>query len=480
MRITCELKNQDKPNIFFLEEGYSFEALPFSKELELMVSQGLYDNKHGEIEKITCFKGESVETYLAVGLGKKEDLSAYKYKNLVAKIIEKAKASKMKQLQVALVEGIGISLEMQLKYWVDVTYDITYVFDKYKTEKTEPWLETLVIMNQGLENTLEEAVALAESKKIAKTLVNEPANFMMPLDLAGFAKTMDGNNGLEVEIYDEKKILELGMHAYIAVAKGSSHPYRFIVMRYMGNPENQEILGLVGKGLTYDSGGYSIKPTSSMQYMKSDMGGAAAVIGAMDGISKRQLKVNVVAVVAACENCISGTCYKPGDIIYTMAGKTIFVNNTDAEGRLTLVDAVHYVIDQEKATKIVDIATLTGGVVSALGHYTSGIVSNNDEFYSVLAGVSQSTDEPIWRFPMAPEYEEMIKAKEADLVNSVGANASTLTAGLFIKNFVQDRPWIHIDIAGTAYYDKKEGYRNQGATGEGVYNLYALAKALAQ
>jgi len=267
------------------------------------------------------------------------------------------------------------------------------------------------------------------------------------------------------------------MEAFLSVAKGSENGPRLIVMRYFGDESKKDdVLGLVGKGLTYDSGGYSIKPTSSMDTMKSDMGGASSVIGAISAIAKKKLKINVVGVIAACENMISGAAYKPGDIIGSMAGKYIEVLNTDAEGRLTLIDAVHYIIEKEKVNKVIDVATLTGAALVALGLTTTAVVSNNDEFYKKLENASFKADEKVWRLPAFEEYKKLIKSDIADLKNIGGRYAGTITAGLFIGEFVQNKPWLHLDIAGTAWSEKEAGYYSKGGTGVGVRTLYYLAK----
>jgi leucyl aminopeptidase len=248
-------------------------------------------------------------------------------------------------------------------------------------------------------------------------------------------------------------------------------------MRYFGDTSNKDsILGLVGKGLTYDSGGYSLKPTDSMVNMKNDMGGSAAVIGAMCAVSAMKLKVNVVAVVATCENMISGAAYKPGDIIGSMAGKTIEIMNTDAEGRLTLADAVHYIIEKEKASRIIDIATLTGAALVGLGTTTTAVITNNDEFYSELKNASDISGEKVWQLPSSDEYKKLIKSDVADLKNTGGRWAGTITAGLFIGEFVKNKPWLHLDIAGTAWSDADKDYITKGGTGVGVRTLYYMAK----
>ncbi|MCJ7688580.1 MAG: aminopeptidase, partial [Clostridiaceae bacterium] len=257
-----------------------------------------------------------------------------------------------------------------------------YTFDKYKGDRKPKDLEEFNIIYSkedeltNIDKGINEGVILGQANLLARTLVNEPANLLGPVELAYEANKAGNECGFEVEIFDEPSIKELNMSAFLEVAKASTNPPTLIVMRYNGNPENsEEIIGLVGKGLTYDSGGLSIKPTAGMVTMKSDMGGAAAVIGAMTAITKLKVKANVVAVVAACENMINGNSYRPGDIINSMGGKTIEVLNTDAEGRLTLIDAVNYIIEKEHATKVVDIATLTGSVLHALGTTATGVVT---------------------------------------------------------------------------------------------------------
>ncbi|MCB5286663.1 MAG: leucyl aminopeptidase, partial [Candidatus Cloacimonetes bacterium] len=254
---------------------------------------------------------------------------------------------------------------------------------------------------------------------------------------------------------------------------------KLIIMRYNGNPDKKsKLTALIGKGLTFDTGGYSLKPTNSMLNMKSDMGGAAAVIGAFSAIATLKLKVNVIGVIAAAENMISSTAYRPGDILTSMSGKTIEVDNTDAEGRLTLVDAVHYAIEKEKADRILDIATLTGAAVAALGKDYSAVLGNDDAWLTKLSDASKLSGERLWRMPLHEPYLELIKSEVADLKNSGGSLAGCITAALFIREFVQNKPWIHIDIAGSSMRDKVNGIDSLGATGVGVRLLVNLMRSM--
>jgi len=268
------------------------------------------------------------------------------------------------------------------------------------------------------------------------------------------------------------------MEAFLMVGKASDSPPRLIVMYHSGNPDSNEVLALVGKGLTYDCGGLSIKTGQGMVGMKGDMAGAAAVIGAMAAISQLKIKANVVGIIAACENMISGKAYKPGDIIGSMAGKSIEVLNTDAEGRITLADAVYYAVAKERATKVLDIATLTGAAIVSLGNVATAVLATDEEFYGKLEQASDLAGEKIWRLPHDEEYKELIKSDVADLRNTSTGGAGTITGGLFVGAFVEKTPWLHLDIAGTAWTSKEGDYHPKGATGVGVRTMFHLARIL--
>ncbi|NRT35306.1 leucyl aminopeptidase [Clostridium beijerinckii] len=437
----------------------------------------------GEICAATNVVESGVQDIIFIGLGSKEELTTEIIRGSFGKAIKKAIELKAKKIALNMISNEKLSVEDITKSMVEGIGFGEYRFDKYKTEANEnSEIEVSIFTDENgkpnsMDEYIDEALILVETTKFARDLVNEPANVLYPETLA--EKVIDSGNkyGFEVEVFDEKKINELGMESFLSVAKGSELPPRLIVMRYFGDESKKDdILGLVGKGVTYDSGGYSIKPTSSMDSMKSDMGGAASVIGAISAIAKKKLKINVVGVIAACENLISGAAYKPGDIIGSMAGKYIEVLNTDAEGRLTLIDAVHYIIEKEKVNKVIDLATLTGAALVALGVTTTAVVSNNDEFYKELENASLKADEKVWGLPNFDDYKKLIKSDIADLKNTGGRHAGTITAGLFIGEFVQNKPWLHLDIAGTAWTEKETSYCTKGGTGVGVRTLYYLAK----
>lgn len=438
--------------------------------------------KENNIDTVTLFKNDSLVNICFVGFGKRELLNTEKIRIIGGNLCKKLKnILKNKEYKSNDINILNLDLSSdEIGAFTEGVLLGDYKFNKYKSknndfEKKE--IDNIIIFTEKeAECQIEKAKILANSNIIARNLVNEPSNIIYPETLAIETVRLGAEFGFNVEVYEEEKIRALGMEAFFAVSRGSINKPRFIVMRYFGDKESKDILGLVGKGLTYDTGGYSLKSNASMLDMKTDMAGAASVIGAMCAISQNKLKRNVIAVVAACENALSGGSYKPGDIINSMAKKTIEVLNTDAEGRLTLADAIYYIINNEKVTKVVDVATLTGAALTLLGNVATPVVTNNDEFYCKLEKASALSGERVWKMPIYDEFRDMIKGEEADLKNTGGKNAGCITAGAFIGEFVGDTPWIHMDIAGTSTSSKSIGYKAKGATGEPVRTLYYLAE----
>lgn len=463
----------------------STKAIPNDAE-ELLSKLKAKEKFKGEYGELFSTMNVSQDIIFA-GLGKEEELDGGKIRIALTKALKKARELKAQNIFVGFINTEKLPYEDVVKAIIEGLRFGDYRFDKYKTDKKEK--EILDICLGGVpsdrldeaEEYMREANNIAHATILARNLVNEPANVLYPETLAEEAVEYGKQFGFEVEVFDELQIDELKMDAFLSVAEGSNKAPRLIVMRYFGNTANKsEILGLVGKGLTYDSGGYSLKPTDGMVTMKCDMGGAAAVIGAISSIAYQKLKVNVVAVVAACENMISGAAFKPGDIIGSMAGKTIEVLNTDAEGRLTLADAVYYIAEKEKATRVIDVATLTGAALIALGVTTTAVVANDEDFYKELEAASKESGEKVWQLPAFEDYKKMLKSDIADLKNVAGRFAGTITAGLFIGEFVQGKPWLHLDIAGTAWTDSDKDYYSKGGTGAGVRTLYYLAKNISK
>lgn len=480
--LTCS--TADALVIYLLENNLKVSNEDLNKNISFAEGKGLFKGKSGESYSFTRTVNNTIQTVLLVGLGKEEDLNLDKVREATGKAIKKIKGLGITNIFLRVPHTEAINLEELIKAMATSAELANYTFNKYKTDAKEEKELNVSISRCGvkeatkeIEDAINEGVEVAKGIIIARNLVNEPSNVIYPETLAEAAVNAGKESGFEVEVHGVEKIKALKMEAFYNVAKGSVKEPKLIVMRYFGDKDNKEnVLGLVGKGLTYDSGGYSIKPTTGMVDMKSDMGGAASVIGALSVIAKRGLKLNVIAVIAACENLISGDAYKPGEVIGTMAGKTIEVVNTDAEGRLTLVDAVHYIITEEKVNEVIDLATLTGAALVALGETTTAVVTNNEEFFNELKSASEYTGDKMWQLPTFDDYKELIKSDIADLKNSGGRFAGTITAGLFIEAFVQDKPWLHLDIAGTAWTSKNSNLGVKGGTGAPVHTLYELAK----
>lgn len=356
-----------------------------------------------------------------------------------------------------------------------------YRYTEYLTSPKESFPETLWIeCGEETAAAAQEGLALAEAVCIARDLVNEPSNVQTPARLAKEASALALKYGLEAEILDESQIEALDMRALMAVGKGSPNPSRVIVLRYRGAPDEPNMVtALVGKGVTYDSGGLNLKSGARFITMKHDMAGGATVIGAICAIAAQKLHANVTAIVAACENLISGEAYRPGDIIGSMAGKTIEITSTDAEGRLTLIDALYYAANYEHATRLIDIATLTGSARKILGEFGAPLLSNDGPLAKSLLAAAQETDELLFQIPLVEDARKQIKGVVSDYVNSSqGQTGGLVTAALFIEAFTMGLPWAHIDAAGPLWLDRDQPYTPQGGSGWGVRTLYRYIKDL--
>jgi leucyl aminopeptidase len=317
---------------------------------------------------------------------------------------------------------------------------------------------------------------LANSVCYARELTNEPANLLTPERLAEEARSLAGQYGLEHRIYDESEAVTEGMGGLLAVGKGSVNPPRMIVIHHRGAPDSKETLGLIGKGVTFDTGGISLKKPGGMEEMISDMGGASAVMGAMRAVGEWKPKMNIVAVIAAAENMPSGSAFKPGDVLKTYSGKTVEVLNTDAEGRIVLADGLTTAI-KHGATKLIDVATLTGAVMHALGDLTTGAFSNDEEMLQTFLQGSRNADEYVWPLPTHPEYRVMLKSDVADLKNHGGTWAGAIAGALFVGEFSEELPWIHLDIGGTTWMWSDRGFESKGGTGVMVRSLVEYIRA---
>ncbi|MCB1381632.1 MAG: leucyl aminopeptidase [Notoacmeibacter sp.] len=354
-----------------------------------------------------------------------------------------------------------------------------YRFDKYKTKgdkPSKPGKVTILCADPAAaKKAFAEAEAIADGVVLARDLVNEPANILGPVEFAAKAKELE-KLGVEVEILTEKEMKKLGMGALLGVAQGSVRPPRLAVMQWKGGKAKDKPVAFIGKGVVFDTGGISIKPSAGMEDMKGDMGGAAAVTGLMHALAARKAKANVVGIIGLVENMPDGNAQRPGDIVTSMSGQTIEVLNTDAEGRLVLCDALHYCNDRFKPRFMVNLATLTGAILVALGQEHAGLFSNDDELAGRLFTAGQDTGEKLWRMPMAPEYDKMIDSKNADMKNIGGRFAGAITAAQFLKRFVGDTPWAHLDVAGTAMGSPATDISKGWASGFGVRLLDRLVR----
>jgi leucyl aminopeptidase len=431
--------------------------------------QGLVDSGEAKAApKKTAVFHEDGRRVILTGAGKRDDADAERFRVAAA-----AAAARAKELGASGLAWEVPDIPGATSGVVHGTLLALYSFDTFKSKKDNGTKVEALELVGGSQAEADAAQAEAEAQNAARDLQNLPANVATPEFLAQRAQKLEG---IEVEILGRDEIAERGMGALAAVAQGSYAEPRLIVMRYDGGGGGPH-LGFVGKAVTFDSGGISIKPAAKMHEMKFDMSGGAAVIEAMGAIARLGLPAKVTGVVAATENMPSGRSVRPGDIVTALNGTTIEVNNTDAEGRLVLADALAYAVEQG-AERLVDLATLTGAILVALGHTYCGYFSNDDDWCAAVDAAGQATGELGWRFPLHPEYEEATKGRYADLQNvSEARDAGSIFGAEFLKRFVDGRPWVHMDIAGTAW-GMKRNYVGNGASGFGVRTLVELARSV--
>lgn len=436
-----------------------FEGCETSNPLVNKFAPESFEGKAGQMFLIHTQNEYPATQILALGLGEEQKMDNNVIRENVAKAVKKCIELKAKTIAFDFTTDYGFGIPTVMG-----TSIANYHFDKYKTKKEHRIAEMYL---SKVSSDIETAKIVAESMKLTRNLANEPAAFATPSKLAEIAQNIEG---ITTEVFDEEKIRELGMGAYLAVGQGSAQPPKFIHMKYL--PENpKKRIAIIGKGICFDSGGLDIKPPSSMLTMKDDMSGAACVLGIMKALNKLRPEVEVHGIIAACENMPSGSSYKPGDIVTAKNGKTIEVDNTDAEGRLTLADALCYACELG-VDEVIDIATLTGACMVALGSAASGIMGNNDEFVKNIIATGRYSGEKYWQMPMWQEYRDNMNSDVADMKNTGTRNGGASAAGMFLKEFVTDDvKWAHIDIAGTAFLDKPQKEFCKGATGAGLRTL---------
>jgi leucyl aminopeptidase len=418
---------------------------------------------------------------LLLGGGKAKNFSGFELRKLAGAAVRALKSKGLRSF--AFLAPGGMAAEDAVKAIVEGGFVGNFDPDYYKSDRKDQKIDALTVVAREdqaqLEAGMNESRIIGESQNFTRDLVNEPSNRMTPTMLGERAKKMAQEVGLKCEVYGADKIKELKMGAFWSVAQGSEEPPALIVMRYepAGAPE-KPVLGLVGKGITFDTGGISIKPADGMEKMKYDMAGGAAMIGAMRAIALLKPKVKVIAIVCATENMPSGKAQKPGDVQIAMSGKSIEIINTDAEGRLVLADGLCYA-RQLGCTHLVDAATLTGAVVVALGHINAGVFANDDKMYERFTRALAKAGEKMWRMPLDEEYKEVISSNIADMVNSGGRWGGAISAAMFLKEFAEETPWLHLDIAGTAWMEENKAWIAKGPSGIAVRSLVEFAKDFA-
>jgi leucyl aminopeptidase len=374
----------------------------------------------------------------------------------------------------------SLPAELAVRSIVEGLYIADFDSDTYKTDRKDQSLQTVNVLSAGdpgkLQQAMDEGRILGESLNFSRELINEPSNRMTPTILGERASKMAAEVGLKCEVFGPEKIKELKMGAFWSVAQGSDEPPALIVLRYEPADATGSVLGLVGKGVTFDTGGISIKPADGMEKMKYDMAGGATMLGAMRAIALLKPKRKVIGIVCATENMPSGKAQKPGDVQIAMSGKAIEIINTDAEGRLVLADGLHYA-RQLGCTELIDAATLTGAVVVALGQINAGIFCNNDALYERFLKAQTTQGEKMWRLPLDEEYRELIRSNIADIINSGGRYGGAITAAMFLKEFVEDTPWIHLDIAGTTWIEDGKPWIAKGPSGIALRSIVEFARS---
>ena len=423
------------------------------------IDEDNFKGKFGETYLLPTYGEAPYRKVLIIGFGKKEEFNSNKLREAVAKAIKKSMQMEAKKVAFSF-SGVDFDYSEQLAMGAFIA---DYRFDKYKSEKKDNHVEEVFV--QADEKGVKKAEKIAAAMAFARNLANEPAQFATPSELASIAQDF----GLETKIYDKDECEKMGMGAFLAVGRGSDEEPKFIHMKYScDNPKKR--IAIIGKGICFDSGGLDIKPASSMLTMKDDMSGAACVLGVMSIIKEFNPQVEVHGIIAACENMPSGKAYKPGDIVTAKNGKTIEIDNTDAEGRLTLADALCYA-SELGVDEVIDLATLTGACMVALGSHAAGIMGNDETLVHNLIDTAKRSGEKFWELPLWEEYFDSLKSDVADMKNSGARWGGASAAGVFLQKFVKDVKWAHIDIAGTAFLEKAQKELISGASGAGVRTI---------
>lgn len=421
-------------------------------------------------------KNSNAGRILLTGMGKSSTLSPERIRQAGGKALSYAQGLGFRDVAVSarrFHEGSGLlrGKHSPEYYFAEGGLLALYRFEKYRKQENGREIRSLILLGADRNIPLKQMQATAAAVHFARDLVNTPSNDMTPSHLGDTAKNLAGRK-VRVTVLEGKEIEKKGMGAYLAVSRGSAQPPKFIILEYRGGKGSPVVL--VGKSITFDSGGLSIKPAEGMEKMKYDMSGGAVALGVIKAASELSLPLNITALLPAAENLPGGTAYRPGDVVRTLSGKTIEIISTDAEGRLALADALEYALRYCRPKAMIDIATLTGACSVALGSEAVAMMGNDRDLLESLKGAAEETGERVWEMPLYDEYKEYLKSDIADLKNAGGRGGALVTAGYFLREFAGDAPWVHLDIAGTAWTDKEKPYVPKGATGIGVRLLLAF------
>jgi leucyl aminopeptidase len=443
-----------------------------------LLSSGEVSSKPFEINLLHKPAGLKAKRLLLISGGSAKKFSGYDLRRLAGAAVRALKSRGIRSF--AFIAPLGIAADEAVRTIVEGALVGNFDPDYYRSDRKDQKIDEITVITSGdkavLEKVAGEAQVIGESQNFTRDLVNEPSNRMTPTMLGDRAKKMSAEVGLKCEVYGPEKIKELKMGAFWSVAQGSDEPPALIVMKYepAGAPE-KPVIGLVGKGITFDTGGISIKPADGMEKMKYDMAGGATMIGAMRAIALLKPNIKVIGIVCATENMPSGKAQKPGDVQIAMSGKSIEVINTDAEGRLVLADGLYYA-KQLGATHLLDAATLTGAVVVALGYVNAGVFASDEPTYERFAKALSQTGEKMWRLPLDDEYKELLKSNIADMANAGSRWGGAIFAAMFLQEFAEDTPWIHLDIAGTAWMEDQKPWIAKGPSGIALRSLVQFVK----
>lgn len=458
------LVEKDKPFTGLAAEADSASGGALSKARDV----SRFTGASGQTQEIVAPSGMQVDRVLLVGVGDAGEYTEPKWTELGGSIYAAIASSGSKSASVvvdidgaeAALIGEGVLLR-------------SYRFDKYRTKEPEskkPTLQSVTVLVPSPQETLDQFATreqVASGVFLTRDLVSEPANVLHPESFAEEIKKLS-SLGVDVEVLGEAEMKKLGMHSLLGVGQGSAFESQLVIMRWNGADKDDQPVAFIGKGVTFDTGGISLKPGAGMEQMKWDMGGAGTVVGLVKALASRKAKVNVVATVGLVENMPSSTAQRPGDVVTSMSGQTIEILNTDAEGRLVLADAMWYTQDRFKPKFLIDLATLTGAIITSLGHEHAGLFSDSDDLSAQLAGSADVTGDKVWRMPLHENYDKLIDCPTADMKNIGGPAAGSITAAQFLKRFTNDVPWVHLDIAGTVWSEKDLPLSEKGGTGFGV------------